>query len=757
MKQLKFIIYILLTVLALASCTDEFQPEQGSVGSAPMLGALSGQMGQEQRLGYGYNAAYTITDERAFGAKPILNYSTLLELEQRYGQIFSEEPRHITTTDILTGNTLQELSYAETQSETKFRGFLGCGKTYTTRKTVITEGSLQEDVAKVKIKTIVSSRTVDVGMLKSQNMSLDPNDNTSILAPEYRTAVSDLVKKYGGNASAVSNSDATTFCETFGTHLVVSADLGGVAELQLAIDRTTCIETTHAVERVQTKIFGIPAGSSNPQKWTAVDSLKNLKYKAQLYVYGGSEATKGAMHQKVSDAVQGTIATSEYRDWAASIVCKPGTAENNATFVRGRYVPLYELVPEDQVAARAVLTRIYELYLKQTAPTADKYEPPYGYFDVRQTAGNDSYLLPNSDVRIVKCTDNNIEYRAVLLCMEYVPSIRGDKPCVVAYPLIRGNDEKYRPYLYNGYFVGDESHRPGVVKWQGNASFYVPSDSIYYGKDAKTDALFDPASKSLKRLYVYWNNVRPMPCPTMDMGQAKPYTITTYSYKSTSAAENTTFAKVGDTFWSVKPMRAVDNGKVLEQYKNYSWYTSFQDKRKIGVAYSESGGYYFMLGEGGDMPLTISNNDAPQFNQKVRKALAKTIYAYNGIINEMPTREQAENLGKVLGGRTYILFDQSFPDKRNILGLNWPSGYRAIAGASIEYPNTMQTLDDKAKAILSREWAQWSLGNYDIVPVRIGASGGTTAFDHFEYISAFNFSSSEFFRYYPIYIVKQDF
>lgn len=740
-------------VFALAACKDDglFDDYQDSQTRS----ALSGQMGQEQRLGYGYNAAYTITDNAAFSTKPILNYSKLVELEQSYGQLFSEEPRNITTTDVLTGNTLQELCYSETQSETKFRGFAGCGKTYSKETTVISQRTQADDVAKIKIKTVVSSRTVDVGMLKSLNMSFDPNDNNSILAPEYRTAVNELVKKYGSNINGITLSDAavTNFCETYGTHLVASADLGGVVELQMTIDRNSCIETTHAIEEEQVKIFGIPAGSSKPQRWTSVDSLKNLKYNAQLFVYGGSEATKKIMHDKVSQKVQGTIATSEYRQWASSIVCKPGTSENNATFVRGRYVPLYELLPESQDAARQVLTRIFELYLKESAPTGDNYEPPYGYFNVRQTLAYNPYVLSNSNVQIVNYGGN---YAAVL-CMEYVPSIRGDKPCVVAYPLIRSNDGKsYRPYLYSGYFVGDDSHRPGVVKWQGSASFYVPSDSIYYGKDAQTNALFDPVSKSLKKLYVYWNNVRPLPCPTKDGELMNLYSLNVYSSQGT-AQNATTFAKVGDTFWSVKPMRAVDNGKVMEQYKNYSWYTKFQDKRKIGIAYSESGGYDFMLGEGGDMPLTISNNDAPQFNQKVRKALAKTIYAYNGIINQMPTREQAQNLGKVLGGRTYILFDQSFPSKRNILGLDWPSGYRAIAGASIEYPNTMQTLDDKAKVILSREWAQWSLGSYDIVPVRIGASGGTTAFDHFEYISAFNFSSSEFFRYYPIYIVKTEF
>lgn len=757
MNKLKIIINIFLMALALASCKDETLIEPNNLPETPTRGALSGQMGVEQRLGYAYNAAYTITDKDAFSTKPILDYGNLLEMEQRYGQIFSEEPRHITVTDILTGNTLQELSYAETQSETKFRGFIGCGKTYSKETTVLTKSSLEEDVAKVKIKTVVSSRTVDVGMLKSLNMSLDPNDNSSILALEYRTAVNDLVRKFGANVNGITLSDATVtaFCETFGTHLVVSADLGGVAELQMAIDRSSCIETTHAVEEVETKIFGIPAGS-NQQKWSSVDSLKNLKYRSELYVYGGSAATILAMQQKVSGAVQGTIATSEYRNWAASIVCKPGTPENNATFVRGRFVPLYELVPEDQTATRQVLTRIYELYLKQAAPAANPEEPPYGYFNVRATRDNAPYMLANSSVCLAQKeeykSNTTITHRAALLCLEYVPSIRGDKPCVVAYPLIRGNDGKRRPYLYSGYFVGDESHRPGVVKWQGSASFYIPSDTIYYGKDAKTDALFEPVSKSLKKLYVYWNNVRPLPCPAKADNPMTEYWIAGYMYSGKSCI--TSFAKVADTFWSVKPIE-LRYGFVDKNWGDYQWFKDFLDERKVGFFYTEyPDKYYYMLGEGGNMPLTISDTDAKDFSRKVTKALSKTIAAYKDIINEMPTREQAENLGKMLGGRTYIMFDRSFPDNRNILGLDWPDGYRAIGGAGI-MPETMQTLDDKAKVILSREWAGEK--DTDIVPVRIGASGSTTAFDYFEYISAFNFSSSQFYRYFPIYIVKQDF
>lgn len=749
MKHFKSLIHILfLTVLVLVSCKDEGLIEQGSLLAPQLRGALSGQMGQEQRLGYGYNAAYTITDNEAFSTKPILNYNNLVEAEKSYGQIFSEEPRHITVTDILTGSTLQELSHSETQTETDFSGFMGCGKTYTKESTVITDCSLQEDVAKVKIKTVVSSRTVDVGMLKSLNMSIDPDDDTSILTLEYRSAVSDLVKKYGGKASDISQSDATAFCEDFGTHLVASADLGGAVELQMAIDRTSCIETTHAVEEVQTKIFGIPAGSSNPQKWSAVDSLKNLKYRANIFVFGGSDATREAMRLKVSDEVQGSVATSEYRDWAASIVCQPGSAENNATFVRGRYVPLYELVPEDQLEARQVLMRIYELYLKQAAPTADPEEPTYGYLDVRQTAEGDAWVLPNSDVRIVQHKDE----RAALLCMEYVPAIRGDRPCVVAYPLIRGKDGKRRPYLYNGYFVGDEGHRPGVVKWQGSASFYVPSDTLYYGRDAATNALFDPASRSLRRLYVYWNNVRPMPCPA-EKGDPVQYSADVYNYSSTAARGSYTLAKVADALWSVRPLECY-RGKIDSLWGGHQWFKDFLAKRNVDTSYPAPDGYSFMLGEGGTMPLTIGDDVTTAFNRKMTRALSKTIAAYGSIMGEMPTREQAKDLGRMLGGRTFVLFDRSFPGGRNILGLDWPDGYRAIGGPEVDFPSTMQTLDDRAKVILSREGAGEK--DTDIVPVRIGASGSTTAFDYFEYISAFNFSSSQFYRYFPIYIVRDE-
>lgn len=632
-------------VLALASCTDDDLTDPNNLQNIPSRGGLSGQMGQKQRLGYGYNAACTITDSAAFSTKPILDYDKLLEVEERCGQVFSEEPRHITVTDILTGSTLQELSYSETKSETSFSGFAGCGETYSKEQTILTKSSLEEDVAKVKIRTVLSSRTVDVGMLKSQDMSVHPDSANSILSLEYRTAVNELVKKYGADVNAITKTDATAFCEVFGTHLVVSADLGGIAELQMAIDRSSCIETTHAVEEVQTKIFGIPAGGSNTQKWSAVDSLQNLQYKSQLFVYGGSQATISAMRDKVSPEKKGAIATSEYRDWAASIVCNPGAPDNNATFVRGRYVPLYELVPEDQVAARRVLTHIYELYLKQTAPTADPEEPPYGSFDVRATAEGDTCLLPDADIRIVKTLKNNHEYRAALVCMEYVPSIRGDKPCVVAYPLIHGQDGKHRPYLYNGYFVGDESHRPGVVKWQGSASYYVPSDSIYYGKDAATDALFDPVSKSLRRLYVYWNNVRPLPCPAPAESHENPYSTGVYSYVSEAADRPTTFAKVADTFWSVSPMRC-HTQKVDSLWGSHRWFKDFLSSGKSGITYYDAPGrHYFMLGEGGSMPLTISDTDAEEFNRKMTKALSQTITAYKNIINDMPTREQAEGLG----------------------------------------------------------------------------------------------------------------
>ena len=122
-------------------------------------------------------------------------------------------------------------------------------------------------------------------------------------------------------------------------------------------------------------------------------------------------------------------------------------------------------------------------------------------------------------------------------------------------PLIKGKDGNMRPYLYSGLFVGDESHRPGRVIWQGSASTYIPNDSIHAESDTThIRNLFDKKTKRLKKLYFYWGAVQPCPCPTKTE-QPLDYQSVVVSEQPTVAAEPMNFAKVASTFWSVKPVR----------------------------------------------------------------------------------------------------------------------------------------------------------------------------------------------------------
>jgi hypothetical protein len=94
---------------------------------------------------------------------------------------------------------------------------------------------------------------------------------------------------------------------------------------------------------------------------------------------------------------------------------------------------LYELF--EDLTTRRALRKAYEMYLKKEAPEKEVDEPPYGVMPVKGNYGQ--------DVRVAMVDSS----KSCIICQEYVPSIRSDKPCIVAYPLIRGDDNNLRPFL----------------------------------------------------------------------------------------------------------------------------------------------------------------------------------------------------------------------------------------------------------------------------------------------------------------------
>ena len=723
------------SLFTLTSCSDDPIVSVAEADAPLSRRVYSDAQTRIQRLGFAYNAAGNVMDDGSFSTTPIVNMDRLQAAEARYGLIISSERRHYTSLDIFSGNTLQEVGHMETKYTVDDIGVAGCGIYYRQNNVLSRTTYTSSYKAHMFVKHIMATMTIDVGMLHYMALdSLDKADN--VLEADFRNAVAGLVKL---GEAGIDTAKAVAFSEKYGTHLVVSSNLGGMIELQMQINRDSCVDKEYTTQQVIEELVGQQVVNTSKPMVIKENLLKNtVEYEGEINVKGGEDSICAKLHRTFDhkDAAAKKISDGDYYAWANHISIEPDNY--NASFVSGRFLPYYQLFENDDT--RKVLRKVYELYLKKEAPTKEIYEPVYGIMPVEGNYG--------PDVRVASVGDN----KSCIICQEYVPSIRSDKPCVVAYPLIRDDKDKLRPFLYTGLFVGDESHRPGRVIWQGSASTYIPSDSVFAESESATiSELFDPKTHALKNVYFYWNAVHPLPCPAKMDETPENYKTSVFSIKPNGLAESTTFAKVASTYWSVRPV--VPKTDSLKAYwKDDSRFPEFVQHRynqNDGVLY-KTGNYCYCLLDGGDnIKRAPQYTDDPDAHKRWIHAVSTSMKAI-GLNDYLPTVEQSKSITRMLGNRMSIFYNRN-NDGRNMLGLDWPTGYWVISDPSqTSMATTFTQNDGQGVPIVTNDAMQARI-------LRLSGSGTDLLLEYPEYVSAFNYSDQVFFKFFPIFITIDNF
>ena len=727
---------LMMYVLCLISCADDLTGAGAEPDPADLTRAYSEEQIKLQRLGYAYNAAGNVMDDNSFSSKPVVNMDIIYAAEKSYGPIVSAERRHYTSMDIFSGSTLQELGHAETKYTIDDSEAIGSGKYYRNCKTFGITRFHNSYKAHLFVRHVMATKTIDVGMMRCMKLDdLEHPDN--ILDAEFRKDLAELVK---GGASAVDTAKAATFSEKYGTHLVVSSNLGGMIELQMQINRDSCVDREYTTQQVSEVVLGRMVTKTSPSKTIKQISTHSIQYEGQINVKGGSSEYDKILHKTFDEkrAAEVKIADGDYYGWAGSISIAPDNY--NASFVGGRFVPLYELFEESQT--RNVLRKVYEMYMRKEAPLPEIQEPAYGSLTVRGQDG--------PDVRVATMGDN----KAAILCQEYVPSIRSDKPCVVAYPLLSDTKGRQRPFLYSGLFIGDESHRPGRVVWEGSASVYIPSDSIFYESDsAAIRNLFDPQTHALRKVYFYWNAVHPQPCPAKK-GLAPEYTTTIFTAQPTPLAEPATFAKVASTFWSARPvvLKTDDNSGIAKYWNDDKDFKVFKTDRyhtNGGVMYKDNQYHYCLLDGGDNMQKAPQQTDDRYANKRWTAAVSLSMNAL-GLSGYLPSVEQSKSITRMLSHRMGIFYSHEYDDNRNMLGLDWPTGYYVISHPSQDDAASPEKNDGQGMPIVTDDVGQVAI-------LRLSGSGTDLLLEYPNYVRAFNYSDQMFFKFFPIYITIDNF
>lgn len=596
---------------------------------------LTGDMQKRHRMGYGYDIMKEYASDGSYSNDPILDYDKVVEAEEAKGiTIISEDRRHYQDLEIFSGTTITELAGQLTKSMDSKVTFLGCGKVSDTKIDIYRNKTIEEVCGLVRLKQIISSRTVDIGMFRSQATS----DDSSLYSKEFRNALREL-----------NENNAKSLFAKFGTHLVVSADLGGCLELHTTITRETSIETKHSVTTVTKKVFGENCGSSS-KTYDEYQKKIGIDYKADLSCTGGAQEEHKKMIATINAKRQ--ITPKQIIDWQKTFNIDPAEAgkKYNVGMIGCRLIPLYELINDPQKrgwvqAAFAAYTRNPEM-----APKAEDTPTRIATGTLRDKWERESHQ------RAIRVYESDGTNRAVL-AKEYVPAVRCDAPVIVAYPVVNG-----KPYFYSGVFIGDAEHRPGFVRWLGNNCLYEENDSISCN-DSRFAGWFDD-NKALKQLYFYNGAVHILPPADGDKYMAdnkinNKLNLATLSIntKNFLSVDEIPLVKVGPWFWT-----------------------------------ESSPGYIRGIeSDGGD-----ENNVLTQFLPD----------GWDKYHSRFASFSQAQSLIAVCNGNTDALFDTVTGDGRNLMGLKWYQGifqfkYRYHSGKIFIYNGRESTfLSRSGNAVL---------------------------------------------------------
>ena len=164
----------------------------------------------------------------------------------------------------------------------------------------------------------------------------------------------------------------------------------------------------------------------------------------------------------------------------------------------------------------------------------------------------------------------------------------------------------------------------------------------------------------------------------------------------------------------------------------------------------KNGNYCYCLLDGGDNIKRVEERtDDPDANKRWTDAVSQSMKVI-GLNEYLPTVVQSQSITKMLGNRMSIFYNR-YTNDRNMLGLDWPTGYWVISHPKEKTMATVPTQNDgQGMPVVTNDKEQACI-------MRLSGSGTDLLLSYPEYVRAFNYSDQEFFKFFPIYITTSTF
>ncbi len=237
--------------------------------------------------------------------------------------------------------------------------------------------------------------------------------------------------------------------EDYGTHVVVSAKLGGRVRLSLEVDITNITSSYDIKAFAKASYEGafVSASGSVDEKFKQSYEENRQSITTRVNVLGGDQS----LAVNLGDVGKGGFSKDNLSAWRQSV------KDENMTlmgFEKGSIIPLYEVVHKQKYPERYEALKAY-IEGDEIAQDFSTYDcGTVTEFAIPTFSSNEQSL-----VREVTIGNQLIGQ----ICNEYIPNIDRKNRVTVVYPVI-GTTVRYNM----GFFIGNKTHKPARVSWDGD-------------------------------------------------------------------------------------------------------------------------------------------------------------------------------------------------------------------------------------------------------------------------------------------------
>ncbi len=515
-----------------------------------------GQLTRQSRVGYGYNMLIDYIDPKSV-TEAIIDYNKVVAAEQTWGSIIAEEGRSQQELQIHCSYSIEEMASWMTEQTTTETKMFFCNKKVEKFKRVSEYKLDQRTYGFSSLAKTVATRYLDEGKLES-----------IIRSGGYDIFTSQFRKLYDEVNRAPSDQNIVQLIKTFGTHLIIYADLGG--RLDYMVNFRSEETSRESVEKYMKYKNG--KQKQNDETQEASHNICNSGDSLAFDIYGGSRAAiaKLTSSRSVKDPFA-QIDASLLDGWLKSVTTSDPTS---VSMVRCHLMPVWQLFT-NATARSMIISAVLKLSsgsnfasnssLEELAKRLEELElDNYYRFDLNSKMEQWGTDANATLVRLAYFQG----LPKVEICNEYVPELRGDKRVTVYYPIY-----KHITNIRRGLFPGDGENPPAEITFDTKGGCYVMPLKNFKAGDRLTtvyyiDGAFYPTNMGI--------DIRPVSMTLKD------YRVDFYE-----GGSNYPVVKIGPGYWIRKNITGeMYFGEPVDPYdpECYDYYT--YEEQRNGMLFS---------------------------------------------------------------------------------------------------------------------------------------------------------------------------